>query len=989
MPCPAGIEVRDAQLVVVGTAASPAKRGSALQIRPTDLNAFGPVLSTAGQVYFERQVVVGGISTTEHVDVPVTGLVWSSTLVQILSLPNLPGEADGQPKQWTIFLKDASTTGACSYPFYVEAVAPGASCPTLARVGNGVYGGAAQPALRSAPVTLTALAGLFGGPAVTSGTVTLSNALHPQGFLSPNVVWQPTAIQFTIPPDLPPTPTPAVWEVYVRATGAAAPCGPYPLVLEPGPQSPPAVRMGTIPNLPGRTDPRGQPVTLFALGGFFGGPTTSKGTVVLRRQGQTVNVPADDVVWTPVAVTFLIPDLPDSLVLAEWEALLTPDGGTALGPYRLEIAVADPLLVFVPPFIVSEERIELTAIGMEGLGDLSLPAPVYSLLAYDTAGNALFGGSKGPPPRGQRVPIGLSVTAPTVLALRQSPQCGPNQLFLEVDLKIQLSQGSHKRETNLMRTRIVMPPPQIGRYAKSGRRLTLGLPRGSSGTTGSYRGCEWVGPYNTGTVELLLPTAGPGGSADENLLSLQNALDSLALQVPEGPGAITAQLSPFPDPSLVAQLQAVKSADPNRGRHHLPVVVENGTRQWFEETIEVELPAGVDTGTIVVWRDDLPSLPLTFVEPPTVPCDATAVTRLVREVFHVSGLPGAGEVVAVGRRLPIQVTRDTAAVNALTKLMDMQASPVTVSFQLALSKGGAAPPADSALNDGDGVVVGATRPLVLGDTLNLLLRPDFERRVANQGSTAWEIEIRVTVSGLPLCQNGAPLTVSLAPRVSFRQANLPVPEIVIGIRGRWWKEEGLFVPPGGIVFFHPDTPGFGGVKIDKNSGSTQVVAARSALFAEISNLKNLLGLVSRFAALPGSPIPPLSLFDDATPGTITTPLEKALDTLSRASWSDLTFDGTRACRDLDEDRNPWWKDRIWSVLMISPPNDATLELWESPDWKGRVLNLRMPAGNVTGAYSSLWGLWEWHCRIGDMNQINGGNDNAFAGMIDSHRWREP
>jgi hypothetical protein len=988
MPCPSGIEVRDAALLIVGTSAAPAKRGTTLQVRPTDNVRFGPLTSAVGQVYFERQIVVNGVPTTQHVDVPVQDVVWSSMLIQITALPNLPGEADGQAKTWTIFLKDASATTPCTYAFVVETVAVGAECPVLVQVANGLYGSAAQPASRSAPVSLNALAGFFGGPTVSSGTVTFTNAFHPQGFASPNVVWQPTVIQFTLPPDLPATPSAAVWEVWVKASGAATDCGPYPIVVEAGPQTPPTVKVGTIPNLPGRTDPRGQPVTLFALGGFFGGATAMKGSVSLTRQSKTVPVPPDDVVWTPVAVTFLVPDLPDTAALAEWDALLTPDGGSALGPYKLQVAVAEPLLIFIPPFIVSEERVELTALGLDGLDDPSKGEPVLSLLAFDTAGNELFGGSKGPPPRGQRSAIGMTVTAPTVLALRQSPLCGPNQLFLDVDLKIQITQDGYSRKTNALRTRIIMPPPQIGRYSKNGRKITLGLPRGATGTTGSYRGCEWIGPYSTGKVELLLPTSTSGASTDENLVALQEVLDELGLALPEGPGDISPQTSPFPPASLISKLQAIKAEDVTKGRQLVPVTQVGGNPQWFEETIEVELPTDLKAGTIVVWRDDLPSLPVTFIEPPTVPCDTTAVSEMVREAFTVTGLPSAGQVLNVGQLLPLQVNREVGIENPLTKLLDQQLSPVTITFEVDVRKGGAVPPGGALLNAGTKQPLSAPSPFNLGGALTMLLRPDLEMLTATTGAAPWEIEVKAKVSGLPLCSVNQALTVDLASKIAFKQANLPVPALVIGIRGRKYHEEGILVPPNGIVFIHPDTPLLGGKKVDKLDGQTQVLNAKNQLFSLFSNLKTLLSLVSGFASLPASPIPPLTTFDDMSSSTLGTPLEQALDTLTRANWSDLTFDGTRSCPDLNDSRDPWWKDRIWSVLMLSAPAGPILELWESPNFSGKRLRLAMPPGNVIGGYWTLWSMSPDHTTIGDLPDPPG-DANQIAGMIDSSRWVDP
>ncbi|MFL5911406.1 MAG: hypothetical protein ACJ768_12630 [Gaiellaceae bacterium] len=974
MACPAQITLKSGASAT-GTQANPLARGAAVVITPQlgDPGNFGT--ATSGTVTF--QATIGGQQVT--MPVPSGSVIWTAAAVTVQSVPNLPDDGSGQPQTWQLSLQAAGASSACGpYPVVVAAVSPGLSCPLTVTVADGVYGSAAEPAKRGQPITISAVSGFFGGSAAQAGTVTLTLPALGLTAAGTNVIWTPQAVTFTVPADLPATSVPAVWQAALEPQGATAACGPYSLVVEQAAAgAPPTVQVATIPNLPGRTDPRDQPVTLFALAGFFGNATATSGTVVLQRSSDQVQVPSDKVVWTPVAVSFIVPDLPDTQSVAEWQATLTPAGGQALGPYQLEVDVAEPLLVAVPPLAVSEQRIDVVAIGLHGLEDRA--DPTISLLVKDTGGNKLYGGNFPPPPRGEPSAIGVTVTTPTVTALRKSPTCGPNQLLIQVHVQLEVRQPATKpgdqdyvRTTNAMPMTLLMPPPSAGRIAHAGGVLKIGLPSGTPGTTGSYRSCEWVGPQSTGEVQLI---AAPSPQLDttELLTSLGDAQDTLAGELPQDPSQLTGSLSPFPDTATTGALSQIRNAGSQQGAQKLNV------RDWGEEYIEVDLPESVTEGTLVLWRDDLPSAPITLLELPQVPCDASTVTGLVNGLFHVEGLPGAGSTLGLGQTLNLRVVRDQNAHNDLAQLLDAPNSPVQVAFNVTLT------PTDPT-SGGPMVALNgsATTDTVFGLPQDIaqpfLLRPEPQALDGTTQSTGWTLTVKATVTGLPLCSQ--PLTVDLVGSLAFRQVKLPVPELVIGFAGRNYQEAEGWSSLTAIAMITTGTPGMGNVLVDNDTpGTTAAVnTARSTLFGLLSGLRTALALIAPFAGISGSPWPGSSLFDAGTPASVDSSFETVIQSIANADTDDLTFDGTGSRQNLQDGMDPDWNGDIWSAFMFGPPDGSTLQLFGDENFGGDVLHLRMPSGNIMGGVKTFWSMWNDICQIGDLG------DQGQHFEVNSYRW---
>src|SRR5436189_37011 len=87
----------------------------------------------------------------------------------------------------------------------------------------------------------------------------------------------------------------------------------------------------------------------------FDRPGAPVGSGQLAKGADKRTIPANQVTWSPVAISFVIPtDLPVSAGIASWEIRVQATGSTEIcGPYALSI-LAVPVLIFVPPTCVSE-----------------------------------------------------------------------------------------------------------------------------------------------------------------------------------------------------------------------------------------------------------------------------------------------------------------------------------------------------------------------------------------------------------------------------------------------------------------------------------------------------------------------------------------------------------------------------------------------------------------------------------------------------------
>src|SRR5688572_2419080 len=100
-------------------------------------------------------------------------------------------------------------------------------CPATATILTG-----SQPAALGSPVTVIGVGGTFGPSSGTSGIVTLSRQTVTK--TATLVLWNPTAVTFTVPIDLPAgAGAPEAWQILITPAGEPD-CGPYTLQVQAG-----------------------------------------------------------------------------------------------------------------------------------------------------------------------------------------------------------------------------------------------------------------------------------------------------------------------------------------------------------------------------------------------------------------------------------------------------------------------------------------------------------------------------------------------------------------------------------------------------------------------------------------------------------------------------------------------------------------------------------------------------------------------------------
>ncbi|HSH79263.1 MAG TPA: hypothetical protein VLA19_12120 [Herpetosiphonaceae bacterium] len=931
MPQPTSVQVHDG---VYGSAKRPARRGAPVSFIATK-GSFGSETATSGTVVLKHG--------SEVVTMDPRDVVWTGRAVSLNPLPHLPETSTATA--WRVELTPAGENKPYGpYELFVEASTPALSCPGSVQVTGASEG---SPALRGTSViTLTATSGYFGDEVSLSGSVTFKRAFDAAG----NPVrttevpasvssWLSTAVTFVLPADLPASSFPLRWEVEVLPLGMTTPCGPYSVWVAANVACPSPTQVVVASAVPAV---RGAPVTLSALGGVFGDLLATSGAVSLKRNDETeVPVPASDIVWAPTAVTFILPhDLPDSPTgqPETWLVFLAPrDSVTRCGPYPLSVDTVRPVLLFVAPVIVSEQPADLVAVGL---------GSNISLRVY--ANGTLLNPSDLVPMT--RTTAGVTGRIPTVRLLQPASAYGTNQLRLPVE--VSLYDATTQRESNRLPTTVLLPSPIIGPITRSGSTVMIGDPSGER--AGEFSDCKWLGGPARGQIRLYR-TIVPDPALTEALAALATDL-----------------ASDEPSSTTLAKLQPLKAAGE---------ALSFSPDHWTDTGITAQLPSDFTQGTIIVWRDDLPSLavpvPLDF-------CDPAFLRSLVSDLYRLST-----PAVPIPAGAPFSFSLvETGATNLLQALLADAPTTRRIEFGFALKKGDQDPEqgdlvdlaTEHFVKDGD---------LGLGSIVNVLLRPRVKAQTTDPATwledpanaDAWTLTVHATVHGLPGCQE--PVRVDL-PSITFEQVALPVPEMVLAFDGTSFGEgAGWFRQQATYVFLSPETylppPTSRDVVIDRSQSNDTQFFAKLAIEALLNTVV--------------APLKQLSHIRDFC-GVGDIPLPDAVDVLQRALWAltlskgnEVIADATSECNDLGQ-RDWGWNDRIRSLLMIGPPQGRVLALYENHlDWwdgTGKRLPLRMPEGHIIAAYWSLNTAtgFEGTPTPGPQNQP----DNYFGNMATGSRW---
>src|SRR5438093_3226017 len=235
----------------------------------------------------------------------------------------------------------------------------------------------------------------------------------------------------------------------------------------------------------------GTPVQLVATGAIFSSLTATAGSVTLAKGAAQRTIPANQVTWSPVAISFVIPtDLPVSAGIASWEIRVQATGSTEIcGPYALSI-LAVPVLIFVPPTCVSERRLDVAAIGI---------GPNAQVRFYDRFGKRIQHNF----PTQQRTPTGIACQVPTLREIMESSSdCDVNQLTMLLYVRVYDPDSMIATLANpLHQTIVALPPPAMGPLAGTTApdRLIFG-DASRPPELGDQLSLEWVGAPDRGRV---------------------------------------------------------------------------------------------------------------------------------------------------------------------------------------------------------------------------------------------------------------------------------------------------------------------------------------------------------------------------------------------------------------------------------------------------------------------------------------------------------
>jgi hypothetical protein len=949
MGCPIGADVIGANTT------TPGRRG---QLASIVAKLPGQFTSTVGGV--AQPATSGSIELKKGGTIfqVMTPSFWSGGAVTFTIPLTLPTGTGTGTDTWKAWLRPTGETQDCGpYDIVVETATPQLSCPGSVRVNDGVIG-VTVPASRSGQFQLAAESGYFGDANSTAGSVQFTGAKDASGAVTNLSVpaqhwWTPTSIVVSVPAGLPQTQTATTWLVTVTALGSTSACGPYEVLIEPAVTCPVSAIVLNGPVAVGALDP----VTVIAVGGTFGDVLSKSGRVLLRKQGQQdVVIPQSDIVWTPAAVTFVMPrTMPAAKTQQKWQVYLgaaSTAPGNECGPYELNVLVR-PVLAPPPLVTVSERAVELVVIGVG-------PNAYVRFYGLDAAGQDK---QIATDPNPRRTAVGLAPQMPTVRQIQESaPSYDTDQLTLL--LKIEVYDPDSDAASVRLPTTVILPPPNAGVARRVGDRLLVGRASTAPSELGDISSNEWIGGPDHGRVVLYFDT--PEG---ELLPLLELVLERLA------GAASNADLGL--DQPTVDQLTVLRD---QLGGQQLTVVTEQGKKLWREEGIVCELPAGVELGVVVVWRDHLPSAPRVFG---LDLCDPEFLRPLILEAWK----PLAPSIpVPAGTEAAIGVERIPGAANVLTRLLDADANR-SISFTYSLTKNGSPPAAGDLGFPASGTIDKA------GKILSSLLRPRPSRMGASPNflpldSDAWTVTLSVSVSGIPGCDG--PVVVSIPP-LQFTQLGVPIPGFVFGYGGKNYLPdvaEGRSI----YIWLSPDNPLIALLPPDKvvdqkdtdpNAGLTQATA-KALILDRLNQVQALLKLLamagfSPVSGLPGSGAPlavaPLKQ------------LNHVITELGLTPAADVIVDGFSENDDLGYHLPHEFGDTLYSIFMIGLPQGNTLELFEHGKvdaFTGKSIAMRIPAGNVIASFWTLDSLAS--DTVAPETPPGRARDTFLGNKISSSRW---
>lgn len=640
----------------------------------------------------------------------------------------------------------------------------------------------------------------------------------------------------------------------------------------------------------------GSTVSVVSLGlaATFGSLSSRSGTVTLTKSGSSpITVSDQDVLWSPVAVTFTVPhDLPASSGDTTWEIRLrAADASSDCGPYALTVR-AYPVILFVPPTCVAERRLDVAAVGISARAQVQF---------FDRTGKRIAHNI----PAQKRTPTGIACQVPTLRELMEaSTELDTNQLTMPLYVRIfDPDTGTLTPQNELHKTIAVLPPPTMGPLAGTPSPDTLLFGDAARpAELGDQLSLEWVGDPARGSVTFH--------PFNERLMH-----DIAALHRDIGAALDPENLDVTLPPDIARRAETLR---------------EQGQRgevlRWTEETIEVKKPTGWKAGAVCIWRDSLPTLPL--VVPADLLPDLTNTTVLRSALGELFAFEVINPVLdpAVPLQARLVPTPGDVALTPVAGMLKQLIRDGKVNLGLTFR-----PVGQTEFKWPGNNTVAATldRPAALAE--GLLVRPNVVRDEATLGAgeVGFHVNVDAVLRGIPDALGD--LTVTLT-GPALKQLPLRVPTVAAFFEKRDWVGECL------LLVHHQTTLVKGAYDRNDLGG---VGAAKAAITGALGKVTSALGILSA-----------AHLFPDILGASSLGAVQKFLGILESLPADKLVISAEQARGTLNY--NPAWWDKASSMFMIGAPLDPpTLSLYERDNQTSHRCDFRLPARYLAASYWTL------------------------------------
>ena len=353
---------------------------------------------------------------------------------------------------------------------------------------------------------------------------------------------------------------------------------------------------------------------------------------------------------------------------------------------------------------------------------------------------------------------------------------------------------------------------------------------------------------------------------------------------------------------------------------------------WDDDGLSVDLPDGPGTGTLVVWRDDIPSNPVevTRLLPIGITCDQ--VKAALSQMFSITPDPAVPCVpLAPGIPLQLGVSRDTTGINPVIVALVNQL-PLTFSFRVS------GVPQEDLFAMGTSNV-GANPVPTPSQTGTLLIKPELFPQEKSAQPKPFSVQLQVTAV-IPDC--GGANTVNAGTPYSCQQLPLPIPTIAVIF------QDSNFSSDEPMLILLPSTtrvPGLDGLQHIDDNNSSPIGMAKSTLGDAISGLHttlSLLATVAGFAGLPGAD--ELSLLADLA-GKINAVAHPVIDSSGGSRTKDLDDSVAESHWYGDDD----FDDECGSMILLAAPGFGQVEVFSDDDFSSRGAVFRMPPERIIAA----------------------------------------